>query len=63
MIGQPVIYKEFCTTGTQTDDNGCNNGCTSMYITTGHVINSTETSPQQRPVEFDPDLSNGFRND
>ncbi|KAK3753537.1 hypothetical protein QZH41_006516 [Actinostola sp. cb2023] len=35
MMGQPIIYKEFCSVTTQTDDYGCSNGCTSMYINTG----------------------------
>ncbi|KXJ06878.1 E3 ubiquitin-protein ligase DZIP3 [Exaiptasia diaphana] len=35
-----VIYKEFCSIGIQTDDYGCQNGCSSMYV------NKT-TTPQQ----------------
>ncbi|KXJ14589.1 oocyte zinc finger protein XlCOF6.1 [Exaiptasia diaphana] len=71
MIGQPVVYKEVCTIGTQTDDNGCNNGCTSIYINTDHVINITQTSPLQEPVvlkvarddiDIEPGLDNGLDN-
>ncbi|XP_020909164.1 zinc finger protein 583 isoform X2 [Exaiptasia diaphana] len=69
MIGQPVVYKEVCSIGTQTDNNGCNNGCTSIYINIDHVINSTETSPLQEPVvlevarddiDIEPGLDNGL---
>ncbi|KXJ11600.1 Zinc finger protein 560 [Exaiptasia diaphana] len=37
MLGEPVFTKELCTTATQTDDVGCINGCTSMYISTSHL--------------------------
>lgn len=47
------MYKEFCSTAIQTDDLGCNNGCTSMYIDTEPcaVHNKPETSHQ---VSFIP---------
>lgn len=51
MLVQPVIYKEICTTGTQTDDNDCVNGCTSMYINLDHIQNNTETSPQKPDLD------------
>ncbi|KXJ07676.1 hypothetical protein AC249_AIPGENE28329 [Exaiptasia diaphana] len=62
MTVDPVVYKEVCTIGTQTDDNGCNNGCTSMYINVVHVIHSTGESIQvvlddSRVIEAD--LDNG----
>jgi len=49
MYGQPVVYKEVHSIGTQTDDNGCNNGCTSMYINTDRhsVTDISETFPRQ----------------
>ncbi|KXJ21634.1 hypothetical protein AC249_AIPGENE17999 [Exaiptasia diaphana] len=64
MIGQPVVYKEWCTIGTQTDDNGCNNGCTSIYTKTADIVNSTEASIQQENCSgdegFEPFLDNGY---
>jgi len=48
----PVQNKTFSTIATQTDDNGCNNGCMSMYVNAdqSHVSN-TSTAPllQQTP--------------
>ncbi|XP_028518049.1 zinc finger protein Xfin-like isoform X2 [Exaiptasia diaphana] len=63
MTDDPVVYKEVCTIATQTDDNGCNNSCTSMYINVVHVIHSTGESIQvvlddSRGIEAD--LDNGL---
>ncbi|KXJ11605.1 Zinc finger protein 26 [Exaiptasia diaphana] len=53
ILGEPVISKELCTTATQTDDVGCINGCTSMYISTSHIVNNKETSSREIPAVVD----------
>lgn len=50
-------HKQVSTTATQTDDNGCTNGYTSMYINTdpSHVSNTSDITlpPQQTGIEQD----------
>ncbi|KAK3730655.1 hypothetical protein QZH41_007939 [Actinostola sp. cb2023] len=50
MFGQPIIYKELCSIATQTDDYGCSNGCTSMYIDTGLTDNNMDDASQPHPT-------------
>ncbi|KXJ22642.1 hypothetical protein AC249_AIPGENE26618 [Exaiptasia diaphana] len=38
MHGLPIMAKEYCCIATQTDDYGCENGCSSKYINTSNVI-------------------------
>lgn len=68
MSDQPVVKATMCTTGTQTDDFGCSNGCTSMYINIVHVIHSTEESIQvllddteDNNLDIEPVLDDGGR--
>jgi len=51
MFGQPVTLRVMHSIGTQTDDIGCNNGCTSMYIITDRhsVTKIAETLPHSQP--------------
>ncbi|KXJ13663.1 oocyte zinc finger protein XlCOF6.1 [Exaiptasia diaphana] len=46
--GKPILNKEFCSIATQTDDYGCDNGCSSIYTDRGqdHVVMS-DPKPEQ----------------
>ncbi|KXJ23227.1 zinc finger protein 23 [Exaiptasia diaphana] len=50
--GEPIKRKEVCSIGTQTDDNGCNNGCTSMYadVIPDQISHATDLPPQPQPI-------------
>jgi len=50
MFGQPIIYQERCSIATQTDDYGCSNGCSSMYIDTGLTDNNMDDASQPHPT-------------
>lgn len=52
MNGTPIKRKEVCSIATQTDDNGCNNGCTSIYIDTnqGQISKMADPPPQPQPI-------------
>ena len=47
-----ITFKEFSSVETQTDDYGCNNGCSSMCVNAGLPIAGNSIKPDQ-PGELD----------